>query len=144
MCIRDRVALRAAHRVVGHGAQVAFLVPTTLLAEQHGKTFRERFQGLPVRVAVLSRFTPPKEEEAILKGLAEGTVDIVIGTHRLLQEDVRFRDLGLLIVDEEHRFGVAQKERIRELKAEVDTLYLSATPIPVSYTHLTLPTNREV
>ncbi|SDE69281.1 transcription-repair coupling factor (superfamily II helicase) [Thermus arciformis] len=127
---KTEVALRAAHRVVGHGAQVAFLVPTTLLAEQHGKTFRERFQGLPVRVAVLSRFTPPKEEEAILKGLAEGTVDIVIGTHRLLQEDVRFRDLGLLIVDEEHRFGVAQKERIRELKAEVDTLYLSATPIP--------------
>ncbi|MGC8903908.1 transcription-repair coupling factor [Thermus sp.] len=127
---KTEVALRAAHRVVGHGAQVAFLVPTTLLAEQHGKTFKERFQGLPVRVAVLSRFTPPKEEEAILKGLAEGTVDLVIGTHRLLQEDVRFKDLGLLIVDEEHRFGVAQKERIRELKAEVDTLYLSATPIP--------------
>ncbi|AEV16214.1 Transcription-repair coupling factor [Thermus sp. CCB_US3_UF1] len=127
---KTEVALRAAHRVVGHGAQVAFLVPTTLLAEQHGKTFRERFQGLPVRVGVLSRFTPPKEEEAILRGLAEGGVDIVIGTHRLLQPDVRFRDLGLLIVDEEHRFGVAQKERIRELKAEVDTLYLSATPIP--------------
>ncbi|WP_105318553.1 transcription-repair coupling factor [Thermus tenuipuniceus] len=127
---KTEVALRAAHRVVGHGAQVAFLVPTTLLAEQHGKTFRERFQGLPVRVAVLSRFTPPKEEEAVLRGLREGGVDIVIGTHRLLQPDVAFRDLGLLIVDEEHRFGVAQKERIRELKAEVDTLYLSATPIP--------------
>ncbi|GAB5601733.1 transcription-repair coupling factor [Thermus sp. FJN-A] len=127
---KTEVALRAAHRVVGHGAQVAFLVPTTLLAEQHGKTFRDRFQGLPVRVGVLSRFTPPKEEEAILRGLAEGTVDIVIGTHRLLQPDVRFRDLGLLIVDEEHRFGVAQKERIRELKENVDTLYLSATPIP--------------
>ncbi|GAA6730929.1 transcription-repair coupling factor [Thermus brockianus] len=127
---KTEVALRAAHRVVGHGAQVAFLVPTTLLAEQHGKTFRKRYQGLPVRVAVLSRFTPEKEEAEILKGLAEGGVDIVIGTHRLLQPDVRFRDLGLLIVDEEHRFGVAQKERIRELKAEVDTLYLSATPIP--------------
>ncbi|BCZ91800.1 transcription-repair-coupling factor [Thermus thermophilus] len=127
---KTEVALRAAHRVVGHGAQVAFLVPTTLLAEQHGKTFRERFAGLPVQVAVLSRFTPEKEEAEILKGLAEGTVDIVIGTHRLLQPDVRFKDLGLLIVDEEHRFGVAQKERIRELKAEVDTLYLSATPIP--------------
>ncbi len=127
---KTEVALRAAHRVVGHGAQVALLVPTTLLAEQHGKTFRERFAGLPVRIGVLSRFTPPKEEEAILKGLREGSVDIVIGTHRLLQPDVRFKDLGLLIVDEEHRFGVAQKERIRELKAEVDTLYLSATPIP--------------
>ena len=127
---KTEVALRAAHRVVGHGAQVAFLVPTTLLAEQHGKTFKERFQGLPVRIGVLSRFTPPKEEEAILKGLKEGTVDIVIGTHRLLQPDVAFKDLGLLIVDEEHRFGVVQKERIRELKAEVDTLYLSATPIP--------------
>ena len=127
---KTEVALRAAARVVGHGAQVAFLVPTTLLAEQHGKTFQERFQGLPVRVAVLSRFTPPKEEMAILQGLVEGTVDLVIGTHRLLQEDVRFKDLGLLIVDEEHRFGVAQKERLRELKADVDTLYLSATPIP--------------
>jgi transcription-repair coupling factor (superfamily II helicase) len=127
---KTEVALRAAHRVVGHGAQVAFLVPTTLLAEQHGRTFRERFRGLPVRVEVLSRFTPPKEEEAILKDLKEGRVDIVIGTHRLLQPDVAFKDLGLLIVDEEHRFGVAQKERIRELKENVDTLYLSATPIP--------------
>jgi transcription-repair coupling factor (superfamily II helicase) len=106
------------------------LVPTTLLAEQHGKTFRERFAGLPVRIGVLSRFTPEKEEKSILEGLEKGTLDIVIGTHRLLQPDVRFKDLGLLIVDEEHRFGVAQKERIRELKAEVDTLYLSATPIP--------------
>ncbi|AFV76570.1 transcription-repair coupling factor Mfd [Thermus oshimai JL-2] len=127
---KTEVALRAAARVVGHGAQVAFLVPTTLLAEQHGKTFRERFRALPVRIGVLSRFTPPKEEEAILKGLREGTVDLVIGTHRLLQPDVAFKDLGLLIVDEEHRFGVAQKERLRELKANVDTLYLSATPIP--------------
>ncbi|WP_243090898.1 transcription-repair coupling factor [Thermus neutrinimicus] len=127
---KTEIALRAAHRVVGHGAQVAFLVPTTLLAEQHGRTFRERFAGLPVRIGVLSRFTPEGEEEAILKGLEAGTVDVVIGTHRLLGGDVRFKDLGLLIVDEEHRFGVAQKERIRELKAEVDTLYLSATPIP--------------
>lgn len=127
---KTEVALRAAARVVGHGAQVAFLVPTTLLAEQHGETFRERFQKFPVRIGVLSRFTPPKEEEAILKGLREGTVDLVIGTHRLLQPDVAFKDLGLLIVDEEHRFGVAQKERLRELKANVDTLYLSATPIP--------------
>ncbi|MCH1927706.1 hypothetical protein L6232_23205, partial [Shewanella sp. C31] len=83
--------------------------------EQHGKTFRDRFQGLPVRVGVLSRFTPPKEEEAILRGLAEGTVDIVIGTHRLLQPDVRFRDLGLLIVDEEHRFGVLQRRALLKM-----------------------------
>ncbi|MER3536149.1 MAG: transcription-repair coupling factor [Thermus sp.] len=127
---KTEVALRAAHRVVGHGAQVALLVPTTLLAEQHGKTFRERFCGLPVRVGVLSRFTSEKEERAILEGLRTGAVDIVIGTHRILQPDVAFKDLGLLIVDEEHRFGVAQKERIRELKEGVDTLYLSATPIP--------------
>ncbi|KGQ21668.2 transcription-repair coupling factor [Thermus filiformis] len=127
---KTEVALRAAHRVVGHGAQVALLVPTTLLAEQHGKTFRERFRDLPVRVGVLSRFTPEKEERALLEALRTGALDIVIGTHRLLQPDVVFKDLGLLIVDEEHRFGVAQKERIRELKEGVDTLYLSATPIP--------------
>lgn len=127
---KTEVALRAAHRVVGHGAQVALLVPTTLLAEQHGRVFRERFLELPVRIGVLSRFTPEKEEKAILEGLRTGALDIVIGTHRLLQPDVVFKDLGLLIVDEEHRFGVAQKERIRELKEGVDTLYLSATPIP--------------
>ncbi|MCX7741023.1 MAG: transcription-repair coupling factor [Meiothermus sp.] len=129
---KTEVALRAAFRVVGHGAQVALLVPTTLLAEQHRETFQKRLAGLPVRVAALSRFTSEREEREILKGLAEGTVDIVIGTHRLLSPDVRFKDLGLLVVDEEHRFGVAQKERIRELKEAVDTLYLSATPIPRS------------
>ncbi len=129
---KTEVALRAAHRVVGHGAQVALLVPTTLLAEQHWQTFRQRLAGLPVRVAGLSRFTSGREEQAILEGLAQGQIDIVIGTHRLLSPDVRFRDLGLLIIDEEHRFGVAQKERIRELSAALDTLYLSATPIPRS------------
>ncbi|GEM84358.1 transcription-repair coupling factor [Meiothermus hypogaeus] len=127
---KTEVALRAAHRVVGHGAQVAVLVPTTLLAEQHTQTFRKRLEGLPVRVAGLSRFTSEKEASEILRGLASGSVDIVIGTHRLLSPDVRFKDLGLLVVDEEHRFGVAQKERIRELKEAVDTLFLSATPIP--------------
>ncbi|RDI96495.1 transcription-repair coupling factor [Meiothermus sp. QL-1] len=129
---KTEVALRAAFRVVGHGAQVALLVPTTLLAEQHRETFQSRLAGLPVRVAALSRFTPEREVREILKGLEAGTVDIVIGTHRLLSPDVRFKDLGLLVVDEEHRFGVAQKERIRELKEAVDTLYLSATPIPRS------------
>ncbi|MBO1436554.1 transcription-repair coupling factor [Meiothermus sp. CFH 77666] len=127
---KTEVALRAAHRVVGHGAQVAVLVPTTLLAEQHTQTFQKRLEGLPVRVAGLSRFTSEKEASAILRDLAAGRVDIVIGTHRLLSPDVRFKDLGLLVVDEEHRFGVAQKERIRELKEAVDTLFLSATPIP--------------
>lgn len=127
---KTEVAIRAAHRVVGNGAQVALLVPTTLLAEQHIRTFQERLAGLPVRVAGLSRFTSDAETKEILKGLDSGMVDIVIGTHRLLSPDVRFRDLGLLIIDEEHRFGVGQKERIRELKEAVDTLFLSATPIP--------------
>ena len=127
---KTEVALRAAHRVVGHGHQVAFLVPTTLLAEQHYRTFKERFGDLPVEVAMLSRFTPEKEARRILEDLAEGRVDVVIGTHRLLEEGVRFKKLGLLIVDEEHRFGVAQKERLKELKAGVDVLMLSATPIP--------------
>lgn len=127
---KTEVALRAAHRVVGNGAQVAILVPTTLLAEQHTQTFQKRLEGLPVRVAGLSRFTSDKEASEILRGLASGRLDIVIGTHRLLSPDVQFKDLGLLVVDEEHRFGVGQKERIRELKEAVDTLFLSATPIP--------------
>jgi transcription-repair coupling factor (superfamily II helicase) len=129
---KTEVALRAAHRVVGHGAQVAVLVPTTLLAEQHTQTFRKRLEGLPVRVAGLSRFTSDKEAWQILRELASGSLDIVIGTHRLLSKDVGFKNLGLLVVDEEHRFGVGQKERIRELKEAVDTLLLSATPIPRS------------
>ena len=127
---KTEVALRAAWRVVAHGAQVAMLVPTTLLAEQHYQTFKHRLAGLPVRVAVLSRFTSDAEASALKKSLAEGKTDIVVGTHALLSPDLRFKDLGLLIVDEEHRFGVGQKERIRELREAVDTLYLSATPIP--------------
>ncbi|MCL6526855.1 MAG: DEAD/DEAH box helicase [Thermaceae bacterium] len=127
---KTEVAIRAAARVLGHGAQVAVLVPTTLLAEQHTQTFRARLEGLPVRVVGLSRFTSDREATAALKGLESGAVDLVIGTHRLLSPDVKFKDLGLLVVDEEHRFGVAQKERIRELTESVDTLFLSATPIP--------------
>jgi len=127
---KTEVALRAASRVVGHGAQVAVLVPTTLLADQHAQTFQKRFAGLPVRVAGLSRFTSDKEAGEIVQGLEGGSVDIVIGTHRLLSQDIKFKNLGLLVIDEEHRFGVAQKERIRELKEAVDTLFLSATPIP--------------
>jgi transcription-repair coupling factor (superfamily II helicase) len=143
---KTEVALRAAHRVVGHGRQVAVLVPTTLLAEQHSTTFSERFKDLPVRVEGLSRFTSDKQARAILADLAAGKVDIIIGTHRLLSSDVKFGNLGLMIVDEEHRFGVGQKEKLRalsglpelkdgklEVAAEVkavDVLSLSATPIP--------------
>ncbi|SEI69980.1 transcription-repair coupling factor (superfamily II helicase) [Deinococcus reticulitermitis] len=144
---KTEVALRAAHRVVGHGKQVAVLVPTTLLAEQHTSTFVERFKGLPVRVEGLSRFTTPAQARSILAELKAGRVDILIGTHRLLSGDIEFRDLGLIIVDEEHRFGVSQKEKLRALRGlppvskegrieipegvtAVDTLALSATPIP--------------
>lgn len=127
---KTEVAIRAAHRSVGHGKQAVMLVPTTVLAHQHYETFRERFKGLPVRVEMLSRFTSDKDAKAIIKGLKEGTVDIVIGTHRLLSEGVKFKDLGLLIIDEEHRFGVGQKERMKGFQAHLDILSLSATPIP--------------
>ncbi len=143
---KTEVALRAAHRVVGHGMQVAILVPTTLLAEQHTSTFVERFKDLPVRVEGLSRFTSPQSSKSILRDLAAGKVDILIGTHRLLSGDIEFNNLGLIIVDEEHRFGVSQKEKLRALRGmpdmadgkleipegvkAVDTLALSATPIP--------------
>lgn len=127
---KTEVALRAAHRVVGHGRQVAMLVPTTVLAAQHYQTFAERCAGLPVQVAMLSRFSSDAEATAVVAGLADGSVDVVIGTHRLLSESVSFKRLGLVVVDEEHRFGVAQKERLKALKADVDVLSLSATPIP--------------
>ncbi len=112
------------------GKQVAILVPTTLLANQHGQTFRERFANYPVRVEVLSRFLTPKEQNQVVAGIASGDVDVVIGTHRLLSEDIRFKNLGLLVIDEEQRFGVQHKERIKALRADVDVLTLSATPIP--------------
>ncbi|ADI13281.1 transcription-repair coupling factor [Truepera radiovictrix] len=127
---KTEVAIRAAHRAVGHGKQVAMLVPTTVLAKQHFETFAERFAGLPVVVELLSRFSTDKEARDILAGLKAGTIDVVIGTHRLLSEEVAFKDLGLLIVDEEHRFGVGQKERMKAMKANLDVLSLSATPIP--------------
>lgn len=127
---KTEVAIRAAHRAVGHGKQVAMLVPTTVLAAQHYETFEERFAGLPVNVSLLSRFATDKEAKAIIKGLKEGTVDVVIGTHRLLNDEIKFKDLGLLIVDEEHRFGVGQKERMKAMKVNLDILSLSATPIP--------------
>ena len=127
---KTEVALRAAFKAVVDGKQVALLAPTTILAQQHFNTFRERLTGYPVSVEVLSRFRTPGEQRKVLKELLRGTVDIVIGTHRLLQEDVRFKDLGLLIVDEEQRFGVAHKERLKLLRKNVDVLTLTATPIP--------------
>ena len=127
---KTEVALRAAFVAVADGKQVAVLVPTTLLAEQHFHTFSDRFADWPVRIAELSRFRTGKETADALAGLAEGRIDIVIGTHKLLSREVKFRQLGLVIVDEEHRFGVRQKERLKALRAEVDVLTLTATPIP--------------
>ena len=127
---KTEVAMRAAFLAVQAGAQVAVLVPTTLLAEQHGETFRDRFANWPVRIEVLSRLRTDKDAKAVAAGLAAGRVDIVIGTHKLLGRDFAFKDLGLVVVDEEHRFGVRQKERLKALRAEVDILTLTATPIP--------------
>jgi transcription-repair coupling factor (superfamily II helicase) len=127
---KTEVALRAAFVAVADGQQVAVLTPTTLLAEQHFNTFSDRFADWPVRIAELSRFRTGKETGAALKGLASGEIDVAIGTHKLLQKDVKFKRLGLVIVDEEHRFGVRQKEALKALRAEVDVLTLTATPIP--------------
>ena len=127
---KTEVALRAAFVAVSEGRQVAVLVPTTLLAEQHFNNFSDRFADWPVKLAELSRFRSAKETSEALKALAEGRLDIVIGTHKLLQKDVKFKNLGLVIIDEEHRFGVRQKERLKALRAEVDVLTLTATPIP--------------
>ncbi|MEQ1437806.1 transcription-repair coupling factor [Fontimonas sp. SYSU GA230001] len=127
---KTEVALRAAFVAARGGRQVCVLAPTTLLVEQHAKNFADRFAGFPIRVAALSRMRTTKEQSALLKQLAEGSLDVVIGTHRLLQDDVRFKNLGLVIVDEEHRFGVRHKERLKNLRAEVDLLTLTATPIP--------------
>lgn len=127
---KTEVAIRAAFKAVMGGRQVAVLVPTTVLAQQHLTTFRERMSDYPVKVEMLSRLTPPKNERLILKGIREGTVDIVIGTHRVISKDVQFKQLGLAVVDEEQRFGVKHKERFKELFRLVDVLTLSATPIP--------------
>jgi transcription-repair coupling factor (superfamily II helicase) len=127
---KTEIALRAAFKAIMDNKQVAILVPTTVLAQQHFLTFTERLQTFPLRVEMLSRFCPPEKEREILEGLANGTVDICIGTHRLLQNDVTFKDLGLAIIDEEQQFGVVQKEKLKRIRKEVDTLALSATPIP--------------
>jgi len=127
---KTEVAIRAAFKAALDGKQVAMLVPTTVLAQQHFESFRERFAEFPVEVEMVSRFRTAGEQKRILERAAEGRVDILIGTHRLLQRDVAFRDLGLVIIDEEQRFGVSHKERLRKLRAEVDVLTLTATPIP--------------
>jgi transcription-repair coupling factor (superfamily II helicase) len=127
---KTEVALRAAFKAVADGCQVAVLVPTTVLAQQHWNTFTERFAPFPARVELLSRFRSPREQKAVVEGLRQGTVDVVVGTHRLLSKDIAFKNLGLLVVDEEHRFGVAHKERMKQLRASVDVLALTATPIP--------------
>ncbi len=127
---KTEVALRAAFIAITGGKQVAFLAPTTLLAEQHYQTLVDRFAKWPVKVAEMSRFRSGKEITAALKGVADGTIDIVVGTHKLLSESTKFKDLGLLIIDEEHRFGVRHKEQMKALRAEVDVLTLTATPIP--------------
>jgi transcription-repair coupling factor (superfamily II helicase) len=127
---KTEVALRAAFVAVMGGKQVAILAPTTLLAEQHAQNFADRFANWPVRIAELSRFRSGKEITQAMKGMADGTVDIVIGTHKLLSDDVKFARLGLVIIDEEHRFGVRQKEALKNLRAEIDVLTLTATPIP--------------
>jgi transcription-repair coupling factor (superfamily II helicase) len=127
---KTEVAVRAAGKAVFDGKQVAVLVPTTILAQQHFETFRERFLGFPVEVRMVSRFVPDTQRKATLDGLAAGTVDIVVGTHALLSKQVRWKDLGLVVVDEEQRFGVSQKERLKQLRTSVDVLSMSATPIP--------------
>lgn len=127
---KTEVAVRAAFKAVQDGKQVGILVPTTILAEQHYNTFKDRLSQFPVRVAALSRFQTKKEQTEIVKNLEQGQLDVLIGTHRLLSKDVKFKDLGLLIIDEEHRFGVSAKEKLRQIKVNVDTLTLTATPIP--------------
>jgi transcription-repair coupling factor (superfamily II helicase) len=140
---KTEVAVRAAFKAIQGGKQVAVLVPTTILAEQHGRTFQERLADFPVKVEVLSRFRTAREQKAALARLASGETDVVIGTHRLLSPDVAFRDLGLLVVDEEHRFGVRHKERLKALRLMVDVLTLTATPIPRTL-HLSLAGLRDL
>ncbi len=140
---KTEVAIRAAFKAVVDGKQVAVLVPTTVLAQQHYRTFSQRLARFPVRVEMLSRFKTPAQQQRILKGLENGSVDIVIGTHRLLSKDLSFKDLGLLVVDEEQRFGVAHKERLKQLRTLVDVLTLSATPIPRTL-HMSLSGARDM
>jgi transcription-repair coupling factor (superfamily II helicase) len=127
---KTEVALRGAFKCVADGKQCAILVPTTILALQHFQTIQKRFEGFPIESAMISRFCSPSENSRTLKNISRGSVDIVVGTHRLISKDIEFKDLGLIIVDEEQRFGVAQKEKLKELFPAVDVLTLTATPIP--------------
>ena len=140
---KTEVAIRAAFKAVMDGKQVAFLVPTTILADQHYNNFLKRFSGFPIKVDMVSRFRSRKQQTETIKALKEGNVDILIGTHRLVSKDIEFKDLGLLIVDEEQRFGVAQKEKIKSVKKNVDVLTLSATPIPRTL-HMSLTGVRDI
>ena len=140
---KTEVALRAAFKAVQDGKQVAVLVPTTVLAQQHFETFGERLETFPVKVEVLSRFRTPAEQKETVERIQAGDVDVVIGTHRVLQKDVRFRDLGLLVIDEEHRFGVKHKERLKQLRTEVHVLSMTATPIPRTL-HMALSGIRDI
>jgi len=127
---KTEVALRAAFRSAMEGKQVAVLVPTTVLAQQHFQNFSERFRQYPIKVDILSRFRNPRDQKQIIAGIAEGKVDVIIGTHRIVQKDIAFKDLGLIVIDEEHRFGVKHKEQLKKLRSSVDVLTLTATPIP--------------
>src|SRR5262249_44082683 len=129
-CLPFEVALRAAFIAAMNGRQVALVVPTTLLARQHAHTFTERFRGFPVHIAQASRLISSAQVARVKKGIADGSVDIVIGTHALLGKTIKFRDLGVLIVDEKQHFGVAHKEKLKQLRAEVHVITLTATPIP--------------
>src|SRR5699024_1372218 len=127
---KTEVALRAIFKAISEGKQAAFLVPTTILAQQHFQTMQERFQDYPIEIGLLSRFRTAKQQRETIEGLQNGTIDIVVGTHRLISKDISFKDLGLLVVDEEQRFGVKHKEKIKQMKTNVDVLTLTATPIP--------------
>lgn len=127
---KTEIAIRAAFKAIQDGKQVAFLVPTTILAQQHYNTFAQRMKDFPVRIDLMSRFRTPSEQKKTVEDLRKGQVDIVIGTHRILSADIQFKDLGLLIIDEEQRFGVTHKEKIKKIKDNVDVLTLTATPIP--------------
>lgn len=127
---KTEVAIRAAFKAVSEGKQVAYLVPTTILAQQHYNTFVQRMKDFPINIEMLSRFRTPAQVRNTIAKMKKGSVDIVIGTHRLLSKDVAFKDLGLLIIDEEQRFGVTHKEKIKQMKENIDVLTLSATPIP--------------
>ena len=140
---KTEVALRAAFKAVMGGKQVAVLTPTTILAEQHFETFSERFGSFPVQVEMLSRFRSRQEQRAVVAAVAAGGVDVVVGTHRLIQKDVTFKNLGLLVIDEEQRFGVKHKERLKELKTNIDCLTLTATPIPRTL-HMSLTKIRDM